>query len=91
MPAMEAAGFNSNDDDKEQGRIDWPPISVIDGGFNDNHGDAGIDMTCTDTFIRLNASAGPSHVPESGEAFSCSRVTATGICSLPTILLLVGS
>ena len=47
--------------------------------------------TCTDTSIRLKALAGPSHAPESGAAFSCSRVTATETCSLPTILLLVGS
>ena len=78
---MEIAGFNWNDDDKTASRA-----SVIDGGFSCSHDDAGIDMTCTETFIRLNASAGPSHVPESGEALSCSRVTATGMCSLPTIL-----
>src|SRR5262245_4490889 len=47
--------------------------------------------TCTDTSIRLKAFAGPSHAPESGEAFSCSRATATETCSVPTILLFVGS
>src|SRR6516164_4056735 len=47
--------------------------------------------TCTDACIPLKASAGPSQAPESGEAFSCSRATATETCSLPAILLLVGS
>jgi hypothetical protein len=53
------------------------------------HGGAG--TTCTETFSWLKASAGPSQEPESGEAFSCSRATATEICSLPTSLLFVGS
>src|SRR5215831_16607983 len=47
--------------------------------------------TCTAASILLKASAGPCQEPESGEAFSCSRATATETCSPPTILLLVGS
>src|SRR5215510_16289594 len=35
--------------------------------------------------------AGPVHVPDSGDAFSCSRATATEMPSLPASLLLVGS
>ena len=41
--------------------------------------------------VPLKAFAGPSHTPEIGHARSCSRATATVICSSPTILLLVGS
>ena len=47
--------------------------------------------TCTETCIRSNAPAGPAHEPESGIAFSCSRATATEMCSLPARLLFVGS
>src|ERR1700722_11025049 len=49
------------------------------------------ETTCTDTSILLNAFAGPSHAPETAQAFSCSRATATETCSLPASLLLVGS
>jgi hypothetical protein len=47
--------------------------------------------TCTDTAIPLKAFTGPSHTPDTGHALSCSRATATEMCSLPTILLFVGS
>ena len=50
-----------------------------------------IGTTCTETSMRLKAFDGPAHVPASGDAFSCSRATATEMCSLPTSLLLVGS
>jgi len=48
-------------------------------------------MTCTETSIRSKASGGPSHVPERGQAFSCSRATPTETCSKPASLLFVGS
>ena len=35
------------------------------------------DETSTDTSMWSKAFAGPSHEPESGQAFSCSRATAT--------------
>src|SRR3977135_4345236 len=47
--------------------------------------------TCTITSIRSKASAGPSHTPLNGEAFSASRATATETWSQPTKLLFVGS
>ena len=47
--------------------------------------------TCTETCMDSNAFASPDQLPESGEALSCSRATATEICSLPARLLLVGS
>ena len=79
--------------------------TIGDGGFAAQYGkdalsltsillsqhQVGAGTTCTETFSSRKASAGPSQEPESGEAFSCSRATATEICSLPTGLLLVGS
>ena len=47
--------------------------------------------TCSDTSMRSKAFAGPDQVPASGDAFSCSRATATEMCSVPASLLLVGS
>jgi len=51
----------------------------------------GSETTCTDTTMRSKALAGPSQLPASGQAFSCSRATATDTCSKPASLLFVGS
>src|SRR5271154_258587 len=49
-----------------------------------------VGTTWTETSMRSKASVGPDHAPEIGEAFDCSRATATETCSLPASLLLVG-
>jgi hypothetical protein len=65
--------------------------SPQDRGIDPRTGLLHVATTCTETSIRSKAPGSPSQLPESGDAFSCSRATATATCSEPTGLLLVGS
>ena len=78
----------------------WIPTAAGTSAWVANPQDRGIDprtgllhvaTTCTETSMRSKAPGSPSQLPESGDAFSCSRATATATCSEPTGLLLVGS
>ena len=67
------------------------PSELATGEFSSAHRSASQRHDLDRHLHPVEGVRGPLPRPEIGEAFSCSRATATETCSLPTILSLVGS